>query len=59
MHLANTKFLTEAGFAGPHELSMLLKWGLARIARVKNGYEVRGFLEIDDYMVWRMQEEGE
>lgn len=58
IHLANAKFLQEAGFAGPHELSLLLKWALARIARVKNGFEIRGFLDLDDYSTWRIQEEG-
>jgi hypothetical protein len=58
LHLANGTFLQEARFSGPHELGMLLKWGLARIARVKTGYEVRGFVEHDDYMTWRASEEG-
>lgn len=58
LHIANESFLQEARFAGPHELSMLLKWGLARIARVKTGYEVRGFIELDHYMTWRASEEG-
>lgn len=56
--MAAIKFKQEAGFAGPHELAMLLKWGFARLARVKNGFEVRGFLDVDDYIAWRAQEEG-
>ena len=58
LELADIKFRQEASFSGPHELAMFLKWGLARVARVKNGFEVRGFLDIDDYIVWRAQEEG-
>ena len=37
----------------------MLKWGLARIARVTSGFELRGFLDFNDYLAWRIQEEGE
>ncbi|KAF9518517.1 hypothetical protein BS47DRAFT_1379808 [Hydnum rufescens UP504] len=35
----------------------VLKWGLARLARVTSGFELRGFLDFSDYLAWRIQEE--
>lgn len=61
-HLAlsstEAKWREEAAFAGPHELAMLLRWGLARIVRLEKGIEVRGFLTWDNYVLWRQQEQG-
>lgn len=48
----------DATFAGPHELAMLLRWGLARIVRLERGVEVRGFVTWDNYVLWRQQEQG-
>lgn len=48
----------EARFAGPHELAMLLRWGLARIVRLEQGVEVRGFVTWESYVLWRQQEQG-
>lgn len=44
--------------AGPHELGMVLRWGLARLMRVVNGVYVRGMLEWDVYVQWKSDEEG-
>ncbi|EIN04164.1 hypothetical protein PUNSTDRAFT_138889 [Punctularia strigosozonata HHB-11173 SS5] len=43
----------EARFAGPHELAMALRWGLARVVRVSGGQEIRGLLDYKDYVDWR------
>lgn len=48
----------EAQFAGPHELAMLLRWGLARIVRVERNVELRGFLSFDHYLIWKRSEAG-
>ena len=48
----------EAKFAGPHELAMLLRWGLARIVRVERNVELRGFLSFDHYLIWKRSEAG-
>lgn len=48
----------EAAFAGPQELAMLLRWGLARIVRLERGIEVRGFITWDTYVLWRQQEQA-
>ncbi|CAG8762786.1 12184_t:CDS:2, partial [Acaulospora colombiana] len=47
----------EATFAGPHELGMLLRWGLARIVRLEKGIEMRGFINWESYILWRQQEQ--
>ncbi|GJJ14101.1 hypothetical protein Clacol_008358 [Clathrus columnatus] len=49
-------WLDEARFSGPHELAMLLRWGLARIVRLINGQESRGFLNWEIYLRWREEE---
>lgn len=46
----------EATFAGPHELAMFLRWGLARIVRLERGVEVRGFVKWEEYVIWRQEE---
>ncbi|KAL6301886.1 hypothetical protein BKA93DRAFT_818784 [Sparassis latifolia] len=43
----------EARFAGPHELGMCLRWGLARVVRIVKGQEVRGLLGLQSYVDWR------
>ena len=48
----------EARFAGPHELGMCLRWGLARVVRIFGGQEVRGLLSYDHYEDWRETEAG-
>lgn len=50
--------LEEATFAGPHDLGMALRWGLARIARVEAGVECRGLFAWDKYLEWRRTERG-
>ena len=52
------KWRQEAQFAGPHELGMCLRWGLARAVRIINGLEVRGLLNYDSYIDWRDSESG-
>jgi hypothetical protein len=52
------KWRDEARFAGPHELGICLRWGLARVARVFGGQEVRGLLSYDSYIEWRDSELG-
>ncbi|TCD71065.1 hypothetical protein EIP91_000157 [Steccherinum ochraceum] len=46
----------EAQFAGPHELGMCLRWGLARVVRMMGGQEVRGLVSYEHYMDWREAE---
>ncbi|KAF5347772.1 hypothetical protein D9756_010316 [Leucocoprinus leucothites] len=43
----------EARFAGPHELGMCLRWGLARVVRVSGGQDVRGLVSWDIYLRFR------
>ena len=61
-HLApsstEARWREDSTFAGPHELAMLLRWGLARIVRLERGIEVRGFITWDSYVLWRQQEQG-
>lgn len=52
------KWREEAQFAGPHELGMALRWGLARAVRIFGGLEVRGLLNYESYMDWRDSESG-
>lgn len=48
----------EAKLAGPHELGMCLRWGLARIVRIVGGQEVRGLLSYESYIEWCQAEAG-
>ena len=50
------KWREEAQFAGPHELGMCLRWGLARAVRIVGGLEVRGLLNYESYFEWRDSE---
>ena len=52
-------FRDEAKFAGPHELGMALRWGLARVVRLVRGVETRGLITWDAYLTWRRYEQGE
>ena len=52
------KWREEAQFAGPHELGMCLRWGLARAVRIVGGLEVRGLLNYESYTEWRDSESG-
>jgi hypothetical protein len=52
------KWREEAQFAGPHELGMCLRWGLARAVRIVGGLEVRGLLNYESYIDWRDSESG-
>lgn len=52
------KWREEAQFAGPHELGMCLRWGLARVVRIVGGLEVRGLLNYEAYIDWRDSESG-
>ena len=46
-------------FAGPQELGMFLRWGLARVVRIVGGQEVRGLLPYKLYIEWAESESGE
>lgn len=52
------KWREEAQFAGPHELGMCLRWGLARVVRIVGGLEARGLLNYEAYIDWRDSESG-
>lgn len=52
------KWREEAQFAGPHELGMCLRWGLARAVRIVGGLEIRGLLNYEAYIEWRDSESG-
>lgn len=56
---ADRQWREEARLAGPHELGMTLRWGLARVVRWYGGQEVRGLVSYDAYMEWRDAEAGE
>lgn len=56
--ISNTNFVEECRFAGPQDLGMVLRWGLARVVRIMNGQEVRGLLSWDAYLSWRSNEQG-
>lgn len=58
LSITDYQWREEAKFAGPHELAMLLRWGLARIVRVEGNVELRGFLSFENYVHWRRAEEG-
>ncbi|KAG9119317.1 hypothetical protein FRC07_005708 [Ceratobasidium sp. 392] len=55
----DARFREEARFAGPHEVAMTIRWGLARIVRMVNGAETHGFMEFDVYRAWKMSEESQ
>lgn len=57
-HSVHRKWREEATFAGPHELGICLRWGLARTVRVVGGQEVRGLLSYDSYVDWKDSEIG-
>ncbi|KAG6336201.1 hypothetical protein ID866_2878 [Astraeus odoratus] len=46
----------EARFAGPHELGMCIRWGLARVVRVVGGQAVRGLVSWEHYTEFRDSE---
>ncbi|KAF8577497.1 hypothetical protein K439DRAFT_1364585 [Ramaria rubella] len=50
------KWREEAQFSGPHELAMMLRWGLARIVRIFQGHDARGILSWESYLRWREDE---
>lgn len=49
---AETDWRDEVRFAGPHELGMCLRWGLARVVRLVGGNAVRGLVAWDFYVEW-------
>ncbi|KAH7910413.1 hypothetical protein BJ138DRAFT_1152931 [Hygrophoropsis aurantiaca] len=53
---AEQRWRDEARFAGPHELGMCLRWGLARVVRVVAGQAVRGLISWDHYIEFRDSE---
>jgi hypothetical protein len=48
----------EARLAGPHELGMCLRWGLARAVRVVGGQDYRGLIAWEHYVEFRNSEAG-
>ena len=55
---ADRKWREEAKFAGPHELGMCLRWGLARVIRSVAGQDVRGLVSWEHYVEFRDSEAG-
>lgn len=55
---ADRQWRQEARLAGPHELGMALRWGLARVVRWVGGHQVRGLVSYDAYSQWRDSEAG-
>jgi hypothetical protein len=55
---AEVKWREEARFAGPHELGMCLRWGLARVIRSVGGQDVRGLVPWEHYVDYRESEAG-
>lgn len=53
---AEREWREEVKFAGPHELGMCLRWGLARVVRIVGGQEVRGLLSYESYLEWSTYE---
>ncbi|KIM44224.1 hypothetical protein M413DRAFT_17962 [Hebeloma cylindrosporum] len=53
---AEAKWREEARFAGPHELGMCLRWGLARVIRSVGGQDVRGLVSWEHYVDYRESE---
>ena len=56
---AEARWREEARFAGPHELGMCLRWGLARVIRSVGGQDVRGLVSWEHYVDFRESEAGE
>ncbi|TFK24469.1 hypothetical protein FA15DRAFT_655895 [Coprinopsis marcescibilis] len=54
--VADLKWREEARFAGPHELGMCLRWGLARVIRSVGGQDVRGLVSYEQYIQFRDSE---
>ncbi|KAG9001059.1 hypothetical protein FRB94_007120 [Tulasnella sp. JGI-2019a] len=54
----DAKWREDARLAGSHELGMLLRWGLARVMREVDGREIRGILDWDVYVQWKLDEEA-
>ena len=52
------KWPEEAQFAGPHELGMCLRWGLARAVRIVGALEVCGLLSYELYIDRRDSDSG-
>ncbi|EPQ53330.1 hypothetical protein GLOTRDRAFT_117311 [Gloeophyllum trabeum ATCC 11539] len=50
---AERQWRDEVRFAGPNELGMTLRWGLARLVRIHGGQEVRGLVAYEYYAEWR------
>ncbi|KAH9917724.1 uncharacterized protein B0H18DRAFT_1087011 [Fomitopsis serialis] len=50
---ADHQWHEEARLAGPQELGMCLRWGLARVIRIMKGQEVRGVVSYENYLEWR------
>lgn len=55
---AEHRWREEARFAGPHELGMCIRWGLARVVRVVGGQAVRGLVSWEHYVEFRDSEAG-
>lgn len=55
---AEQRWREEARFAGPHELGMCLRWGLARVVRSVGGHDVRGLIAWEHYTEFRDSEAG-
>ncbi|KAL4076628.1 hypothetical protein V8B97DRAFT_2004350 [Scleroderma yunnanense] len=53
---ADQRWREEARFAGPHELGMCIRWGLARVLRVVGGQAVRGLISWEHYSEFRDSE---
>ncbi|KAI0641710.1 hypothetical protein C8Q79DRAFT_1003572 [Trametes meyenii] len=53
---ADRQWRQEARLAGPQELGMTLRWGLARVVRWVGGHQVRGLVSYHAYSEWRDSE---
>ncbi|KAH9850430.1 hypothetical protein C2E23DRAFT_835083 [Lenzites betulinus] len=53
---ADRQWRQEARLAGPQELGMTLRWGLARVVRWVGAHQVRGLVSYDAYVEWRDSE---
>ncbi|KAG2744852.1 hypothetical protein P692DRAFT_20892839, partial [Suillus brevipes Sb2] len=53
---AERRWREEARLAGPHELGMCIRWGLARVVRIVGGQAVRGLIAWDHYTEFRDSE---
>lgn len=56
---AERRWREEARLAGPHELGMCIRWGLARVVRIVGGQAVRGLIAWDHYTEFRDSEASE